>query len=371
MFIKIINPTKENILNIKNITAIENILRSFSEGKHIIIAPSIFFNTVIDKENTVFGFTTKTSASEALRSQVEYKGLISHINFYIEIDFNLNGSDYSWVKIAGAYKLITGPVFFDDSKFLQSAKIICENPSDADFYNIIAGVFASQNDLNLCNITFEAINGGGGTTKHVFDRSIETKYLTLCILDNDKKHPNGPLGGTGRQFRSSGFHKTGLVKILDVHEVESLIPFETIEDALSQDTLSTDKRNALSFAKELFLTDESTKYYYDHKKGFDIKKILPLDKQYGDYWYSTLRKCPSLSECECISMKACNCTESCVCYEGFGDNILEKSVEYIKRGNLKRYSPKLPPLMKQHWEDIGMLFFSWSCSPFKKRIRVS
>lgn len=370
MIIKIKNSTADKILKETNLVAVENLLRSFNEGKHIVIADSNFFKTIIDSKE-VFGVSTRNSASEALKSQFEYKGLTGIVNFYIEVDFDITTTEFQWFELQNSFKLIIGPEFLTDSLRLQKAQIICENPSDAGFYEIIADHFSNINDLRLCNITYEAINGGGGTTKHVFDRCVEENKITLCILDNDKKHPNGPLGGTGRQFGSSGVIKTGLVKILDVHEVESLIPFETIEGALQQDALTPQKRDSLIFAKQLFGVDESTKFYYDHKKGMDISKILPLEKLYGNYWRAKLQQCAITSQAECLTQERCSCESPCICFEGFGDNILEKSIDYICRGNLKRYKPSLSPSMENHWDDIGKLFFSWGCSPAKRRVRLS
>lgn len=370
MIIKIKNATAENVLKEANLAPVENLLRSFNEGKHIIIAASKFFQDIIDNSET-FGVSTRSSASEALKSQFEYKSLATIVNFYIEVDFEITTAEFHWVEFSNAFKLIIGPVFLTDSLRLQKAQIVCENPSDADFYEIIADHFASVNDLRLCNITYEAINGGGGTTKHVFDRCVDDNKITLCILDNDKKHPNGPLGGTGRQFGTSGIIKTGIVKILDVHEVESLIPFETIEGALQQDALTPQKQESLLFTKQLFGVDESTKFYFDHKKGMDISKILPLEKLYGDYWRPNLQQCEITAQIDCLTQDQCSCDSPCICYEGFGDNILEKSINYITRGNLKRYKPSLSPSMENYWNDIGKLFFSWGCSPVKRRVRLS
>ncbi|HGG8867691.1 TPA: hypothetical protein ACJJWN_004196, partial [Enterobacter asburiae] len=59
-----------------------------------------------------------------------------------------------------------------------------------------------------------------------------------------------PFGGTSAHFIKSKTNKSGLVEILDVHEIESLVPFETIEKVLSDLNLLVKKQESLDFLKK-------------------------------------------------------------------------------------------------------------------------
>jgi hypothetical protein len=41
--------------------------------------------------------------------------------------------------------------------------------------------------------------------------------------------------------------------------------------------------------KKICSIDESAKFYFDHKKGFDLKTALELDNAHGDYWRPILK----------------------------------------------------------------------------------
>ncbi|HFZ8837728.1 TPA: hypothetical protein ACIPDQ_004705, partial [Salmonella enterica subsp. enterica serovar Bareilly] len=57
-------------------------------------------------------------------------------------------------------------------------------------------------------------------------------------------------------------------------------------------------------------------------------------------------------------------------YEGFGDGLLNNTLEYIQTGNLRQYNPNLSSQLHDKWYTLGKKFFSWSCGPYKKA-RVS
>jgi len=182
-------------------------------------------------------------------------------------------------------------------------------------------------------------------------------------LDNDKKHPKGPLGNTSKAFGKEKFNNTGMVKILDVHEIESLIPLETLEASV---TNNANRNKTISFLKSSILNDEKIKFYFDHKKGLDLKIALELDKLHGPFWIPLLKSSNDIDKSDCLDEGKCVCKESCMKVEGLGDNVLTKSIEYIQKGNLQIYTPQLPPILESHWIEIGKLLFSWCCGPSKK-----
>lgn len=366
MLIKIENATKEDVLNKNYIISIENILRSFAEEKHLLIAQRDFFKNIIEAQGDVYSTSSKHFASEALSGLLEYHSIINQVSFYVSIDFSIPDNSFSWVDLGVRYKFVCGPLFFSDSSQLQKTKIICENPLDSDFFKIVASFYARKESLSGCSINFVALNGGGGSTKDVFDRTIQNNEIAFCIVDNDKKHPGAPFGGTSAHFIKSKTNKSGLVEVLDVHEIESLVPFETIEKVLSDLNLLGKKQDSLEFFKKICSIDESAKFYFDHKKGFDLKTALELDNAHGDYWRPILQKLNDDIQCDCIDSKKCDCKPSCLTYDGFGDGLLSNTLQHINQGSLRRYNPPLTPKLYDKWYALGKNFFSWSCGPYKK-----
>ncbi|ELQ6135492.1 hypothetical protein ACI0YT_004248 [Cronobacter dublinensis] len=363
MLIFIANYNEESAYSNKCIHSITNILRLFSEGKHIVIADKDFFKKISEDERGFYSFFSRNAACEALRSQIEYVPLLQVVSFYITVDFLIDGESYYWTKKGNKDVLVVGNEYFHDSSRLQCTNVIYENVKDSDFYNLISRHYAKKVKATKCSLATNPINGGGGATKDVFDRTVQNKTPVLCVLDNDKKHPSGPAGSTCRAFGQTFHSHTGMVKVLEVHEVESLIPIETLKNLSN---LSNEKTETINFLSKLTLKDESSKFYFDHKKGLNIKKAIELDDKYGDYWLPLIKSLPDYSRHECVNERTCACQAPCVSFEGLGDNILDRVVDFISRNNMKAYAPSLTPKLEQHWETIGNLLFSWSCGPFKK-----
>lgn len=370
MLINIEDVTIADVLNKSYSVAIENILRSFSENKHILIAPKEFLKGIIDEEQGIYSSSTKNAASEALKGLREYRAILDMVSFYVTVSFKVTDQSFQWVNLGARDRFECGPLFFNDSSQLQKTKIVCENPSDSDFLKIIASHFAKNNNLSRCTIDFNAINGGGGSTKDVFDRTVKNNEIAFCIVDNDKKHPGAPYGGTSAHFLGPKTIKSGMVKILDVHEIESLVPLDTIESVLENLNLIERKKSSLNFFKEICNVDETAKFYFDHKKGFNLKIAWGLDNTHGNYWRKIIKKLKSKVDCDCIDLEKCECEPPCLNYEGFGDGLLSNTIDYITTGSLRQYRPILTPKLDEKWNDLGRSFFSWSCGPYK-RARMS
>ncbi|ELY4545327.1 hypothetical protein SMZ81_003586 [Cronobacter sakazakii] len=370
MLIYIESVTQDDVFDEKNFVAIENILRAFAEKKHIILAPKTFFNDIINEKQGLYSISTKNFAAEALAGLREYHAIKNIVSFYVSIDFSIKDESYSWVDLGGKDKFVCGPLFFNDSECLQRTNVVCENPLDSDFMKIIADYYARRESLSRCTISYNVLHGGGGSTKDVFDRTVNDNKITFCVVDNDKDHPRAPYGGTSTHFLRERTSKTGMVKILDVHEIESLLPLETIEHVLEEENLLEKKKGALRFLKDLCNIDETVKFYYDHKKGFNLKDAWKLDNTHGEYWRRIIGKLGDAYKCDCLSSRVCTCKPSCLTYDGFGEGLLNNTIRYVNRGSLRQYNPMLTPELSEKWNDLGRNFFSWSCGPYKKS-RVS
>jgi hypothetical protein len=363
MLIKLKNHSKEIIISEETCIPIDNLLRSFQEKKHILISDREFFKTIIEYEGDIYNYRAKSTASDAMYGQIEYTNLLKSVNFYVIVDFSIKGNQQQWNENGDLTTLTVGPKYFNDSSKLQFPNIIFENLSDNDFYKIIVKHFAKSIKAGNCMVACNAINGGGGTTKDVFDRLSNNNEIVLCLIDNDKKHPKGPAGSTSKAFGKDKFNRTGMVKILDVHEIESLIPIDTIESSIQ---LTVESSKTINFLRNTCMMDESIKFFFDHKKGLDLRTAIELDHKHGEYWVPLIKASKIVNSSNCLEEKECHCKDPCINIVGLGDNVLTKSVDFINKGNMNAYKPNLSPGLETYWFDIGRLLFSWCCGPYRK-----
>lgn len=101
------------------------------------------------------------------------------------------------------------------------------------------------------------------------------------------------------------------MEILDVHEIESLVPLSTIEDVLRSQSQLQQKEKSLIFFKHLCSVDESVKFYIDHKKVLILKQPLNSIENMA-YWRPILKKLDIKYDCEYIESKRCSCNAACV-----------------------------------------------------------
>jgi len=366
MLIEIKNHGSFDPNNALHLTAIENLIKAFGERKHIILCDRTFLRDTIAKLDAL-STTTKMQAIELYRAQLEYAQIVPHIEIVVYVDFNMSGNAYHWSNPANKKVFHCTASFFQDSISIQKSKVICENPSDADFYEIVALEYLKNINANgSCPPVFDAINGGGGSTRATFDRFVSNNELVLCILDNDKKHPESSRGSTCRAFNNVTSNVTGLVNVLDAHEVECLIPQYLLREVTEKNGINREQQFSLNFWDRVTEIREDAKFYYDHKNGLDLKKVLQLDVSHTPYWRPILSQTNELRESVCVGQGVCSCEPGCFKVDGYGSDILTKTVDHIKYGNLKAFKPKLTPQMKRIWSDIGSIFFSWCCAPPKK-----
>ncbi|EMK6825162.1 hypothetical protein V9K20_001966, partial [Vibrio cholerae] len=61
---------------------------------------------------------------------------------------------------------------------------------------------------------------------------------------------------------------------------------------------------------------------------------------------------------------------SCIKINGFGDKVLEKSIEKIKNINKSKLFKHLPDDIKDEWGFIGKKAVSWGCAPAGRKARA-
>lgn len=368
MIISLISPLKNyDFSDPLKISAIENILKSHGESKHIVLSSRALLDSIIANEK-YFGVNTRTYAINARKFLSDTINILNSVSYYIEINIDDKDLKEKVVFIDGGSKakLTIGYDKFVDSSATQSTTILCEDIDDVSFYEKIGKFYAEKEKLSSMGMSYNPVNGGGANTKKNFDAISDRGNICLCIVDNDKKHPKSPLGGTCRPFKDIKYQNKSRVIILDVHEVESLLPDFLIGDVLSSEHYRPQVIDSFDRLQEIININPEAKFFFDYKKGITLKEAYSLDTSLGEYWVPLLSSLKQVRDSRCFKQKVCNCKDSCFYIDGFGDNILHKVVAKINKHRVSSLEKRIDPLTLKHWREIGREFFSWTCSPMMK-----
>ncbi|MBB6055922.1 hypothetical protein [Tolumonas osonensis] len=363
MIIKI-KPIDLNSLEMdeKIISSIDNILKSFGEKKHIILAEKAFFSFIIDRAD-LFGVNSRRYANAALNQQRELNALTKIVNFYVEVDFSLNKFNNFDISNDDRNILTISADYFSDTKLIQSASIICEDINDIDLYELFSNYFVEQARLNHLSTSFNKVNGGGANTSKVFDKTSDDGVIGLCIVDSDKSHPLGARGSTSKKLGTTKYKNRCRLVIINAHEAESLIPVHIIDEIIHRDTYENHVIDSFDTMKNIFSASLNTKLYFDHKEGFKLKDAITLDSSYGPFWVPALKSTKKFDHLRCVNERACGEDCSCVSFYGLGDTLLEKSLVILKKNKMSSVATKTSESLVMEWLSLGKLFFSWFCAP--------
>ena len=340
------------------LTALSNILQSHGLGKNIVIGKKKTMEDVIDSD--LYSFMDKRNADNVLATRRGHGQLRKLLSVYVIIDFNFEGVAYDTLE--GKTLIRAGYEYFIEPENAGAVSLITENTLDFQFYNMVAEYYSKHVSKQNLNITFREYLGAGSHSKSEFDRLSRGNRLLLCIVDNDKKHPVKGEGSTSSAFTAIDRTYDGmtLAKVIDVREVESLIPASIIKQVYIG--TDDDKINLLNEIQSYNRANPLFRTYFDHKDGLTLKQAIELDETYGDFWLDALSVSHRFSSKMCFDEKTCYNCEVCPTVEGFGKSLLSQSVNLLQKYNLKYLTKELDDYLHSHWDDIGELMMSWGCS---------
>lgn len=250
--------------------------------------------------------------------------------------------------------------------------LILENQEDYELYELIAKYYVNSKNINA-SFNFDPKPGGGSTIVKVLENVVEVnknfdsnKKLCLCIVDSDIKYYTGVCGETRKQVekfiknRKQDFWK---VKLLDVHEIENLLPISWLEEYNKKNNLK--REDTINFLNYIILQDINKDfkaiYFFDIKEGLKKDKFICSNsennrdfikfEEYRKFWNEYLkgfRKELSTVEGENI-------------INGLGKNILLKVTEYFKTQRFSMELDKRNNYLNEKWSSIGIDIFSWGC----------
>ena len=160
-------------------------------------------------------------------------------------------------------KYEVGLSFFEKSDCLLIPFFVSENVNDIEFYSFITKAYYPE--ASLCYIP---AMGGGSTTSKVISEIRRFGFI-LAIVDSDRKYRDAELGETASNCNKVIRHNNAFayLKVLNIHEVENLIPLSSISKVQMN-------RESRGFFRKIL----SVKYFdflpfYDYKEGVSVSDM--------------------------------------------------------------------------------------------------
>lgn len=243
--------------------------------------------------------------------------------------------------------------------------MLAENEEDIEFFKLIGKYFVKKNNLGTLNIDFEGKNGGGSTISDILANVISEKNrMCLCIVDSDRKYGDAFPGDTMQRIinvTQNVFQDYFEVLLLEVHEIENLIPLSVLQKVVDEKNL---EKQGLFFYKYLIKcdnTENSPVLYFDLKKGIlkssfileegvDDEKLKKFRKKelYRKYWRKYIEE---------YGIKIDEDSNK-VLVSGICEKVLRHSIKYF---NDKSNMIEVEEPIQKVWDRIGEKVYCWGC----------
>lgn len=260
--------------------------------------------------------------------------------------------------------------YLSDFSVLDAAVLLCENQRDTAFYEQLAQVYLHWSKLGHLRLRHDPRGGGGQTTSDEYQsvRSA-TNRLCLCILDSDRRIPDGPLGGTPRaaqRVHASATQPLCELFILDARTVENLIPTIIYQETVWDDSNRMDGVLVLEHLESSKFAD--ARRYLDIKGGLKLGEIMhaPANSAFRQYWEPVARALHSKAhsvDAQCWSTPKCSSTTDCSCIlcRGLGESILEHVIHFLQSKSNQKKAEMVRGSLELEWQSIGELVVAWCC----------
>lgn len=326
--------------------AIEYIIKSVWESKHLVHADFDMISMLEDEIEDL-------DCLQVLRNIRNNYAFLNYdiIKFYIEL---VPEEDVLEIVNSNGSRILRLSVdYVQKSDITQRVIILCENSSDAHFFNEICKYYINDNQFGNISLQYEAGNGGGTDIDVQFSGYVDRKdKFCLAFGDSDKHYPLAQIGGTLKKLLDVDKCNNYLCNCfsLEAHEIENLVPFNYLDD-IKDNTIQI---NGLNFIKKIVDSDNSVFLkYYDIKKG--VLKKHTTDAGYLEFVKPVVPYCTDEDVDFYIDSKEDN--QSIIPATGKVMNLLLK--------NLDIFNTKVPELLdyqKDEWKKIGQEFLFWTCA---------
>ena len=344
-----------------SIIALDDLASNRRKGKNFIFAEksvleALYKADISEGAKQVFYSLFSKSSEDKLYLQAVNK-YINVVDKVIEPQIGKNGNKEEFKVELKSLK---------DSDIYDYTVLITENQNDSEFYKLIGKYYARSKNIIKSKIMFDPKPGGGDTTVKILSVTVNnaTKKLCLCIVDSDKKFPKDTGGDTKKHIekfiKEHPVQDIWKVIILDVHEIENLLPISYIEKCSKDVSTSSNTIKFLNHLISSYPIPEAI-FYFDMKDGIKKEKFIcknpnnsEIQKKFNEnanfryYWHNYV-----------ISYGInINTVSSEHIINGIGKKILEK---IIKEFSSQEISLEKDDYLKDKWISLGRDIFSWGC----------
>lgn len=260
----------------------------------------------------------------------------------------------------------------DSIPFVGPTVLLGENIDDANLMAIVGESWLHHKGVSGIAIRCSTRGGGGSTLEHEFGAIVDQgDLLCLCVADSDKSWPNAPQGATARAVlsRKRLDRPYCAVLVLDIHEIENMLPVDVIESAW--------RLNNAPHAMSALISDgrdhqDSFIIYFDFKNGIRSRKFA--SDGYARYWIETIDRwrqaIPNLVV-GCSNPGICGAAGDCTCriVPGYGAAILSIVLNNFRaelRSSLTR--GQLSASQMSQWVACAEAVASWCCGSLPMRV---
>lgn len=252
--------------------------------------------------------------------------------------------------------------YFMDTLNTQACNLVSEDYNDCYFYRIVLERFKREKGCNM-SCRFEDCSGSGERTlMHLQDLLFRKKQITLCVVDSDRKYKEQEIeeNSTSGKCRKIGRNiPTYKFVVLDVHEVENLVPLNVV-DKMVWTADSIENKDAFDYLRYNAKTEEVLPYF-DIKNGVKKDNRLMTDPKYMTFAKTCYEMNPLLMKKNGkFEQYVDGLEEGAVVYPHLRKGLLKKYLEYRKED--PECEIELLEFQQTAWMMIGQVMLNMGCS---------
>lgn len=250
---------------------------------------------------------------------------------------------------------------FEDTKSTQECNLISEDFNDCKFYRHVLEHYKKWNRINI-SCRFNEVSGAGDrTVDNVLNCVINNKQISLCIVDSDRKYPQqsiSPNTTCGKCMRIGKKIPTYLFLVLNVQEIENLVPFNVIDHMTWYDE---NRGNKEAFDHLRFnAKSEYVLPYFDIKNGIVNDEMLRTNKDYRHFVMVCYYLHPVLASNGNYDVYLNSLEDMAVIYPHLIKNLLKNYLEHLKEN--PHFDVELLEYQTEEWKRIGKSMLNMGCS---------
>lgn len=336
--------------------AVYNLAIHAAEGYHAVIGDFeviTFFRNVFEKDYRVGSFFNAVYQNFALEV------VPSFIKYYVEVvlEVTYSRTEYNKTIVPVCYTR------FIPLETTNKTSIVCEFLYDADFFEFVLKWYIKQLAVNV-HYAFNKIDGGGANTHKNIEKELNSDHITISIIDKDCRYPGDSVKSDSTCGKCVGIGLDNVLfklLLLEVHEIENLVPLNFIDEAFPVWTNNDAEYALKKVAFDHLKSDaENILPYFDYKKGIRYNRDYQSSPALQDF----AKKCYELNT-EKMNIEpdfnrfinTLNENEYIYTELIGGTGTIRMALRLIEEGSAP--NPSLFVFQEDNWEKIGQEMLNW------------